>query len=87
VPTRSFIKGLSSSNGAAGEFVGEDADLDGGMNGIRVGDGYHNCMRQLPAPFGARAGAPDCMLPVFGTNPLPSIVTCAFPACFMVPAD
>ena len=40
-----FIKGLYSNPGsgaAFGQFVGEDSDWNGGVNGVEVGDGYHN---------------------------------------------
>ena len=40
-----YIKGLYSNSvtGAGfGQFVGYDSDWQGGVNGIEVGDGYHN---------------------------------------------
>jgi hypothetical protein len=39
-----FVKGLKmSSRTVEGQFVGADAESSDGKNGLRVGDGFHDC--------------------------------------------
>jgi hypothetical protein len=60
-----FIKGLRYSNGPRGQVVGEDATLDAGRDGIRVGDGYHDGASLRLAP---RTGCAKWCAPVTGTG-------------------
>jgi hypothetical protein len=49
VHTARFIKGLTYYNTGSkvpryhGQFIGEEDPNNGGKNGIRTGDGFHNC--------------------------------------------
>jgi hypothetical protein len=42
-PPCRFVKGLYFGTEPRGQHVGEDAILDNGKHGIRIGDGYHDC--------------------------------------------
>ncbi len=37
-----FVKGLATSSGQSGQFVGDDPTSTAGVNAIRIGDGFHD---------------------------------------------